>query len=232
MLNIGFIPGIQHHPSDIRGLKEACGDFVAIEHLGRPSFNEGEDTFKTWDAKVDAHYAKISAHCDLIIGHSRGCRIALRVLENKNFPGLVLLNPPAKRSRPTEKNAETMLGTNAEALLSPLIGTLTPTQRRSLLLRHAMTSNGDYPRMLAELKLHSRESDINETIEVMSERTSMLIIDSLYDHWYVPIEPKPSIKIITSGDKLDPRGHYDFVGHPEEIAEHIRAYCKELGLLT
>lgn len=232
MLSIGFIPGIQHHPTDIHALKEACDHFAAIEHLGRPSFIEGEDTFKTWDAKVDAHYREMSEHCDLIIGHSRGCRIALRLLENKNFPGLVLLNPPAKRSRPTENNAETMLGTNAEALLSPLIRTLTPTQRRSMLLRHAMTSNGDYPRMLAELKLHSRECDINEAIEAMSEQTKMLIIGSLHDHWYVPIKPKPNRKIVTSCDDLDPRGHYDFVGHPEEIAEHIRGYCEELGLLN
>ncbi len=232
MLNIGFIPGIQHHPSDIRGLKEACGYFADIEHLERPSFIQDEDTFQTWDAKVDTHYAEISKHCDLIIGHSRGCRIALRLLENKSFSGLVLLNPPAKRSKTTENNAETMLGTNAEALLSPLIRTLTPTQRRSMLLRHAMTSNRDYPRMLAELKLHSKECDISETIEAISEHTRMLIIDSLHDHWYVPIEPKPTRKIVTSDDELDPRGHYDFVGHPEEIAKHIRAYCEELGLPT
>ncbi len=232
MLSIGFIPGIQHHSTDIHGLRDACSHFAAIEHLGRPPFIEGEDTFKTWDAKVDAHYAEISGHCDLMIGHSRGCLIALRLLENKKIPGLVLLNPPAKRSRPTENNAETMLGTHAEALLLPLISTLTPMQRRSMLLRHAMTSRGDYPRMLVELKLHSKECDISETIEAISERTSMLIIDSLHDHWYVPIEPKPNRKIITSGDGLDPRGHYDFVGHPEEIAEHIRAYCEKLRLLS
>ncbi len=243
MLKAALIHGIQDRPEDWIDFTESCSDFMEIERIERPPYDEALEKggqWKKWDEIVQSDCRKKIAGqgFDMLLGHSGGCKRVLHLMmserhDEDKMPNIgIVINPPRREIDESKKPTMRHFTRDSVRMLAPLLVGMPQEIWQPMIIRHGKNCRNksvERARIITEFKLHAKSSkEIAQTIADIRDDIQLFVFGSKNDPWYTEVEAKENVEVRTEDDF----GHYGaHVWKYEETSRLIRDFCQRHGMM-
>lgn len=224
-----IIPGIQDTPEDWQELRTLLQSEVQLYHSPRPAYDDSSD--EQWLDTITQHHLNDAARhdCDIVVGHSFGCRMAIDALMHTHNLKAGILIAPSKNNPPPMPEVENPKG-STDNMMRPIAFDMGQEKYWPFVERHteAMTPLSR-KRIRAEFRLIKKSTDLMSTIQKYERPAPIIVLHSPKDPWHIDeLGNYRSANILV--EFLRDADHYPHVGRPETIAKIIREWLCETGL--